>query len=265
MKLTFLSSMILLMGASLLAYAGTDMKEMAITPTLRTDSGFYAGVYGGAQFDTDYGNQRQTLSGTPASAGAVGVPAGSNIIPSSHFDAGWGGAGGIKFGYTFNSFGACQGLRLQPALEAEALYLGTTSTDTLNAVGLTGSGKQSYNSAAWFVNGILRFKLDSMITPYVGVGVGGQYLTLHSDATIPSLGAHVTGINGSDVDFAGQALAGFDINLATHWDLFTEYKFIDAVGTDLKVSNVGGTGLDYRYKPDQIQQHLIVAGVKYNF
>jgi transposase len=93
--------------------------------------------------------------------------------------------------------------------------------------------------------------------------IGQCYLTLHSDATIP--GAHFTGITGSDVDFAGQALAGFDISLGDHWSIFTEYKFIDAVGTDLKVSNYGGTGLDYRFKPDQIQQHLAVAGLKYNF
>jgi hypothetical protein len=256
------------MTVSLSVYAGTDYKdtkEMAITPELRSDAGFYVGVYGGAQFATDYGNQRQTFSGTPASAAAIGVPAGSNIIPSSSFDSGWGGAGGIKVGYNFESLEACEGLRLQPAVEAEALYLGTTSTSSGGFLGFNGSDSTSYNSAAWFLNGILRFKNSSIFTPYIGLGAGGEYLTIHSDATVPTIGAHFTGITGSDVVFAGQALAGFDISLATHWDIFTEYKFIDAVGTDIKVSNYGGTGLDYRFKPDQIQQHLIVAGIKYNF
>jgi len=268
MKSTLMAVAILGSIFSISVYAGPDtkdMKELRVTPTLQSDAGFYIGVYGGAQFVTDYGNQRQTFTGTPASAAAVGIPAGSNVIPSSSFDSGWGGAGGIKAGYNFESCEVSDELRLQPAIEAEALYLGTTSTSTGGALGFNGSSSTSYNSAAWFVNGILRFKNNSIVTPYLGLGVGGEYVTIHSDATIPATGAHFTGITGNDVDFAGQALAGFDISLSDHWSLFTEYKFIDAVGTDLKVSNYGGTGLDYRFKPDQIQQHVAVAGLKYNF
>ena len=240
------------------------MKEVASTPASASDAGFYAGVYGGAEFDTDYGNSRQTFTGTSSSAGTLAP--GSTVTPHSSFNAGWGGVGGIKFGYNFASFPVANTLRLQPAVETEALYLGTTSTGTLSAGGISASSSSSYNSAAWFVNGILRFKNQSIVTPYIGIGVGGEYITSHTSATTNVSGVNnVTGINGSDVDFAGQALAGFDVKLATHWTLFTEYKFIDAIGTDSKSSNLAGTGIDYRFKPDQIQQHLITAGVKYNF
>lgn len=267
MKIKFIASVVLFAAAFVSVHAGTDskdMKEMVTPPTLRPEAGPYVGVYGGAQFATDYGNQRQTFTGTAGSP----LPAGSTIIASSNITSDWGGVGGIKAGYNFESFPICDtlSLRLQPAVEAEALYLGTTSTTTLSASGVSASENTSYNSAAWFVNGILRFKNESIVTPYVGLGVGGEYLTTHADATtnVPGVG-HVTGIDGSDVDFAGQALAGFDVTVAPHFDIFTEYKFIDAFGTDIKTANIAGSGIDYRFKPDQIQQHLIVAGLKYNF
>jgi len=269
MKSKLIAGLILMMAVSLTAHGGTelttDTKEMVTPPSLRSDAGFYVGVYGGAQFATGYGNQRQTFTGTSASAAAIGVPPGTTIVPSSSISSGWGGAGGIKAGYNFESFGLTDALRLQPGVEAEALYLGTTSTSSGSFLGASGSSSTSYNSAAWFLNGILRLKTGTLFTPYIGAGVGGEYLSLHSDAVVPAVGAHFTGITGDDVDFAGQAFAGFDIALNDHWSLFSEYKFIDALGTDVKVSNFGGTGLDYRFKPDQIQQHLVVAGLKYTF
>ncbi len=149
------------------------------------------------------------------------------------------------------------GLRLQPAVEAEALYIG----DTERANFFGGSEKLSTNSGDFFLNGILRFKNSSIVTPYIGVGLGLQYISTHGDITAP--GAHLTGLDADDIDFAGQALVGFDVKVAEHISLFSEYKFIDAIGTDAKASDVGGG--TYRFKPDQLQQNLVTAGVKYTF
>ncbi len=246
----------LLAAISISAHAGDskdmkDMKEMAPAPAC--DAGFYVGIYGGAQFSTDYGNDRRTLS-----------LAGGNLdVPGASTSADWGGVGGIKAGYNFESYPIFDGLRLQPGVEGEALYIGSTSTAT-SVIPI--NDNTSYNSAAWFVNGILRFKLDFPLTPYIGAGIGGEYITAHTELVPVAGPGKITGLNSSDVDFAVQLLAGFDYEVVPHWSLFTEYKFIDALGTDLKYSNVAGiSGLDYRFKPDQLQQHLIVAGVKYGF
>ena len=161
----------------------------------------------------------------------------------------------------------CDGLRLQPAVEVEAMYIGMGSkaTESLGAAPVHDS--TSWNNAAGFVNGILRFKLTdsgsffSRLTPYVGVGVGAEYLTTHTDLQIG--GANAGGVNDQDVDFAAQGLVGVDYALNQHWTVFTEYKFIDAIGADF-VSSAGAAGT-YRFAPDQIQQNIATLGVKYNF
>ena len=223
-----------------------------------SDAGFYVGAYGGAQFDTDYGNNRQT-----ASDGLFGSSAtGANI------KSGWGAAGGVKAGYKFNSFPIANfmSLRLQPAVEVEGLYIG----DNSHASNLAGPGSSEHfssNSGDFFLNGILRFKNRTIVTPYVGIGAGLQYITTHGDIDVPAAGVNATGLNTSDVDFAAQALFGFDVAVCNHVTVFTEYKFIDALGTNASSNNVPGSlgGGTYTFTPDQIQQNLITAGVKYAF
>jgi hypothetical protein len=244
------------------AYAGTDMVDtkgmMQTSPTLRSDAGFYVAVEGGAQFSTDYGDNKQTFSG----------PGGGTATTTTTIHSNWGGVGGIRAGYMFNSFPVCDTmhLRLQPAVEAEALYIG----DDSHATDLAGPGSSEHftsNSGDFFLNGILRFKNSSIVTPYVGVGAGLQYLTTHGSIAVPAAGVTDTGLDTSDLDFAGQALIGFDVAVCNHVSIFTEYKFIDALGEDGKSTNVPGAlgGGTYRFKPDQIQQNLITAGIKYSF
>jgi opacity protein-like surface antigen len=245
----------LLMAITLTARAGTemaptseskDMKQM--TQANASDAGFYVAVYGGAQFDTDYGDNHQTFGGA------------STHTP---IHSGWGGVGGIKGGYNFNSFpvGNFMSLRLQPALEAEALYIGDNSHSSGGFTGTTGQNFSS-NSGDFFLNGILRFKNSSIVTPYIGVGAGVQYLTTHGSFNTVG-GGQVTGLDTDDVDFAAQALFGLDVAVTSHISIFSEYKFIDALGTDGDAS--GPRGATYRFKPDQVEQNLITAGVKYSF
>jgi opacity protein-like surface antigen len=268
MKRNFLN-IILLAGLGLSAHAGVDTKVdtkemMQISPTPRTDAGFYVAALGGSQFSTNYGDNRQTEDD-----GIFGLSASSTT--KIHSD--WGGVGGLKAGYNFNSFpvGTFMSLRLQPAVEAEALYIGDNShvSDDTGPGSLT---RFSSNSGDFFLNGILRFKNSTIVTPYIGIGAGLQYITTHGESSIPPsapvpMGVIGTGLDTSDLDFAGQALFGLDFAVCQHVSIFTEYKFIDAIGTDGKSTNVptsigGGT---YRFKPDQIQQNLITAGVKYQF
>jgi hypothetical protein len=243
-------------SAPMSTHDGKDMKDMKqTTQTSESDAGFYVAAYGGAQFDTQYGDNRQTVS-----AG------GANLGTNADIHSGWGGAGGLKAGYNFDSFPICDtmSLRLQPAVEAEALYIGDNSHAT--NVFVPGQNERfSSNSGDFFLNGILRFKNSSIVTPYLGVGAGLQYITTHGTldggppGNVPS-----TGLDTSDLDFAAQGLFGFDVAICNHISLFSEYKFIDALGTDGKSTNAPG-GATYRFKPDQLQQNLITAGVKYTF
>lgn len=262
MKLKMLASAVLLTAITVSAQAGTEAKDMKDTkdmkeiaaPACPPDAGFYVAVYGGSDFSNSYGNKREVLS----------TGGGNTNIGPSHVHSNPGGAGGIKFGYNFQSINICEGFCLQPAAEGEAFYLGATSQSQLNFGTGPITEKFSYNSADFFANGIVRFKIDgSPVTPYVGVGVGIQYITIHGQQQFDGTSAKVTGLTGDDVDFAAQVLGGFDFELCPHWTLFTEYKFVDALGT-----NIGHTytpGVYYRFKPDQIAQQVAVAGVKYNF
>ena len=244
-------------SAPMTQHDGKDMKDMKqVSQASQSDAGFYVAALGGAQFDTQYGDNRQTLS-------AGGANATSNADLHSH----WGGVGGIKAGYNFESFPICDtmSLRLQPAIEAEALYIGSDDVHSTNAFAPGVNSHMSTNSGDFFVNGILRFKNSSRVTPYIGAAPGLQYITTHgtldggAPGTPPS-----TGLDTSDLDFAVQGLFGLDVAICNHISLFSEYKFIDALGTDGKSTNAAG-GATYRFKPDQVQQNLITAGVKYTF
>lgn len=236
---------------------GKDMKDMKqMAPASESDAGFYVAAYGGAQFYTDYGDNRQTVSAGGATA-------------SSHekIHSDWGGVGGIKAGYNFQSFPLTNfmDMRLQPAVEAEALYIGLDDSHSTGEFAPGLNSRFSSNSGDFFLNGILRFKNSSKVTPYIGIGAGLQYITTHGEISggLPGTPS-ATGLDTSDLDVAGQALLGFDVAVCKHFSIFTEYKFIDAIGTDGKSTNIGG-GATYRLKPDQIQQNLITAGVKYSF
>jgi opacity protein-like surface antigen len=248
------------LGADTSAAGAPDPKDMKgmtpMAPPPVSDGGYYVSAYGGAQWSTSYGNNRQTI--TP-STGFFGTNQTTTTIHSN-----WGGVGGVKFGYAFDSEPLCDwmSLRLQPAVEADALYIG----DNSHATSFAGPGSQekfSTNSGDFFINGVLRLKNSSIVTPYFGAGAGLQYITTHGTLWGPG-NRMVSGVDTSDLDFAAQALGGFDFRLCDHVSLFTEYKFIDALGTDGHSTNLPASNT-YRFKPDQIQQHLITAGVTYAF
>jgi len=257
MNKTMLTAAVLLTAITVSVQAGTDtkdMKEIAPVTAPVSDAAFYVAAYGGANFSDSYGNKREVLS-----FGGANLDVGAN-----HTHTGLGGVGGIKVGYQFDSYEITEGFRLQPAVEGEALYIGGESEQ--NIIFGIDHEKFSYNSADFLVNGIVRFKIEGCpVTPYVGVGVGLQYITVHGEGNIPLLGAHITGFDDQDIDFAAQALAGLDFKLCDHWTLFGEYKFIDALGTNLSLPVTAVPGLTYRFKPDQIAQQLATMGIKYDF
>ena len=251
-------------GAALAAPADPkDMKDIQVQTTAPQpiNNPFYVAVYGGANFSQNYGNDH-------ASASIPGFGGGSAKGANS---GDWGSVGGVKFGYEFRAW-EYRKFHITPALEVEGLYLGSGLNSSyginLKGTSFTSNSHTNFNDAALFVNGILNFKNESMFTPYLGVGVGGEYV--NADETHSQLaadGATVgSGTNhANDIDFAVQGIAGLNARLNEHWSLFTEYKFIAVINPSLNYSNVAQTGTDYRFHPDYIGQHIVTAGVKYNF
>jgi opacity protein-like surface antigen len=231
-------------------FPGQVTVDQTHAPDPSPTAGVYVSVYGGANF-TNYGNRHAYLNGAGSTL---------DITPDNiHSDIG--GTAGIKLGYNLPYFADLNFMTVQPAFEIEGLYLGTKSTYT--TLGGALNDHTSYNSGAGFLNTIVRFDFKQPIVPYLGIGAGGEYLTSHTDWSGP--GVHVTGLGGDTFDFAAQGLAGVDFKLMAHITVFTEYKFINAFDTDLKSSNVGGSSADYHFKPDNLQQQVITAGVKYSF
>ena len=272
MRILLLCLVCAALGFPARAHAGTDdkdLKDLKITPEIRppTDAGPYVAVDGGLNLAQDTGAKKVVESQN-------GFP--TDTI-SGTGSGGLGAVGGLKVGYNFKSYDFGDGFGLQPAVEVEAYYLNSYSKQSYAASSDTfyppNAYRARYNDAAFMLNGLARFKTGTLFTPYLGAGIGGEYLSNSSVSLYaPSLGvkAHLAG--DDDLVFAVQGIAGVDIEVAKHWDIFTEYKFI--AGIDPTLSNtttffnvpaVANGNYVAKYQPDYLGQHLITAGLKYNF
>lgn len=248
----------------LAVYAGDskDMKEIRMTPVLEEASHFYVAVEGGADFTNVSGTDGYQIGNTgPTSFFSSGIFKGDGNTVNTV-----GGVGGLKVGYDFDPYNVCEGLSLQPAVEVEGLYIGGTGTNKFSySSPEIISVKSNYENAAVLLNGIVRFKIDSPLTPYVGFGVGGEYFNATDISLQDNFGVHYGTFNYGSWALAGQGLVGLDYELAKHWSLFTEYKFIIMDSPRTQVHNFGNTGANYTYRPDYVGQNIGVIGVKYSF
>lgn len=238
----------------------TEMKGMSRMDPTPCDCGFYVGAYGGANVSQDYGNARTDFTG----------PGGQFTYRGSASDH-IGGVGGIKVGFNFESIPLGGDFRLQPAVEGDAFYVGT-KTDVHSRFGpgddFDVSGNM--NNAVLMVNGLMRLKTGTFFTPYIGAGVGTEYISFSSPHLVEGAGFGNLPVEHNATDFAPavQAIGGFDIEIARHWTLFTEYKYLVAIDPSLDFGNAdfgGGTLFNLKLDPYELGQHLVTAGVKYNF
>jgi len=262
---TTILSILSLIAFMIAALAGPpdpkDMKGMADAGIRPCDGGMYVGAYGGANVSQDYGNARTDFTGP----GGLFIYHGST---SDHI----GGVGGVKVGYNFESVALGGGFRLQPAVEAEAFYLGTkTDVHSQFSPGDEFDLSGHMNNAAAMINGLVRLKTGTFFTPYIGAGIGAEFISFSS----PQLeeegpvfpGNRPVEHNSNVFAPAAQAIGGFDIEIAKHWTLFTEYKYLVAIDPSLDFGNAdfGGTLFNLKLDPNELGQHLVTAGVKYNF
>ena len=235
-----------------------DMKGMS-TMEMVSDAGVYVAAFGGANLAQGYANGRVDFTGP----GGDFTYHGNN---SNHVGA----VGGIKVGYNFASIPVGGEFRLQPAVETEAFYVGTETNIHSNFGGSDDFDVKGHmNNAAFMLNGLVRLKTGTFFTPYVGAGIGTEYLTFtRPTVSEPSfdLNLHAEH-NANAFAAAAQAIGGFDFEICKHWDLFTEYKYLVAIDPSLDFGNVnfGDSAYNTKLDPSNIGQHIVTVGVKYNF
>ena len=281
--------------------ADSDMKDINVNEARQPVAGPYVSLQGGLTFLQENGDQRTTL-GDPTTVGAFGPFGTSNT--SSNNTSHVGGVGGLKLGYKFQPCPIiATGFALQPAVEFDGYFLqnklGQSGTFTQPAVPIIGgpvpanvavSSNGRSTNGAFLINAVLRVKTPCGVTPYVGLGVGGEYLdtTRSFSSTLEFPGIANFPVNNSVsrsdqcLSFAAQAIAGVDYELNKHWSLFAEYKFLAAIEPSFTYNGIyggnlpnalGGAGLattglngeTYHYHPDFIGQQMFVIGITYNF
>lgn len=176
------------------------------------DSGPYASVFGGANFnhDTDF----NIVSSDPSLTGFSSLPG------TMYFDAG--GVIGGAVGYRWGAFAAEAELSgRRGAFDREELPIG--------AIPLSGH----YDAVSLMANAYYRFENSTVFVPYVGAGAGVAFLS----AEVTSAGGPAIDI--SDTRAAAQAIAGVSFPVGDKAEIGLEYRYF-MTDRPLYTINLGG-------------------------
>ena len=124
--------------------------------------------------------------------------------------------------------------------------------NTKSVPGYTGAGGHVINNVL-FANVLYDFKTGSILTPYVGAGIGPDFVSVNN------VGANGVGfLRGDTLVGAYQGIAGVAAQLDRNWAVTADYRYVSSF--DPKVdSTAGGRGrLDNA-------SHNIIVGVRYSF
>lgn len=190
-------------------------------------------------------------------------------LPSSTtYEDGWGIAG--RFGYAWRS-----GFRADLELAYRRNGVGHSDFTATNGVAFfpaTDTGPRGYaQSLALMANGYYDFLNASVVTPYVGMGIGAVNVGGKYKSSFEPITQHANTISDSDWGVGLQAIAGVSIALAPRISLVADYRFLRAydistsekqfppiTGNEIYAANtVGGRG-DY-------DNHTIMVGLRYTF
>ena len=158
---------------------------------------------------------------------------------TADFDTGLGAfAGG---GYAWNN-----GLRA----EGEIFRSRAAVNGIEGSVGSNGG----LNNTDFFVNGLYDFNMNSMFTPYVGVGIGFAVPGADHIGTL----ANGSTFDDTDFQFAYQAIAGVSAQLDPNWAVTADYRYVAT--TDASYSTLAGTTGTM-----ENASHNLMLGLRYSF
>ena len=241
MILRSLQKLTVLMAASLFlttnAFAGSPKATAAADAEPTHRSGFYVGVQGGLNM---FNNNKTTG-------------------PLGFFDYKVGYDKGFTFGgfagYDFGKF-----FRAELELTYKQAEIDSLKTSFLGLpINLPIQGKvKNLNVMA---NAYFEYPVNSLITPYVGVGLGmaqirGTGLTLN----LPIIGQKR---NVQDTVFAYQLIAGVGFNVTDHVTIGMDYRFVDTLKGRFELKDVF-FGFDAPFKM-KLSSHNFMVNVRYNF
>ncbi|MBB4267562.1 OmpA family protein [Roseospira visakhapatnamensis] len=209
--------------STLCALFGAVLAALGMTgppAAAQTPEGFYVGLNGGLNLNDSGDFDFRTLGG------------------DLDVDPGFVGLGAL--GYAFGN-----GLRVE--LEGGYRQNGVTEWSGQDVDGTL---------SAWhtMANALYDFNLGARLSPYVGAGVGAAFVSPDIDVS----GTPVS-VDGTDVAFAYQAIAGIGYSVTDELALTMDYRFFHALDLEHDV-NIGGTATH-----DNYMNHAITAGLRYAF
>ncbi len=237
-----------------------EQKELSKEEAFRPKEGLYAGLYGGAGY-MDTNHYTSNFS--------------SGLIGNGNLGGNWQWVGGVKVGYQWKGWElgdnlAGKGWYLMPAAEFDGFYIGNSQSGT----GVTGFGHagvftgfgtntgMQLNMGILTINGLLKLVTPWKLVPYIGMGVGGYYLSA-SNISQSILGhGIVNGASTSDGGFVFTPIAGTEYYFTRELSLFVEFKFLYMNNPILNYGTaVGNESMHF----GNMLNYIGVLGAKYVF
>ncbi|NBX67249.1 MAG: porin family protein [Proteobacteria bacterium] len=123
---------------------------------------------------------------------------------------------------------------------------------TRNGVTLGNPGGDS-ESFAGMINGYVDIPTGTVVTPYVGAGVGFARVDANEYDT-----SGVDFLDDGETDFAYQGIAGLDFAIDDALSLYTEYKYFAVDNSEVRTVANNPSDLDY-------DSHSVSVGLRYSF
>ncbi|TRD10622.1 P44/Msp2 family outer membrane protein [Erythrobacter insulae] len=243
---------------------------IASLPTAALAEGPYVSISGGVALPEDSTNSGEFDTAVPATEDFGAIPAGTELGWNTEFDTGFAIAG--QLGYAFEN-----GFRV----EAEAAYseygvsthsgliVGGTNIDSVDVAILTrgaanaanptvgaviADGQGQVSNFGIFGNVFYDFDTGSAVKPYIGAGIGYQWVDVDYSPSGVAVGDDTDGV------FAYQLMVGASAEITDGVELFGQYTWRDSTeDADIALSLVPATlGVESA-------QSILSAGIRFTF
>lgn len=244
---------------------------IASTPAAaQSEPGPYVGVSGGVTLPGDSDNEGETTADIPATDDFGAIPAGTEIEWATDFDTGYTINGQV--GYAFeNGFRVeAEGVYSQYDVAShEALLVGGANIDAVDSAVLTrgeasasnptvgqvlADGRGDITTYGLFANVYYDIQTGSAFRPYVGAGLGYQWVDVDYQPSGVVVG------DDDDSGLAYQLMAGASFEVSPGVELFGQYTYRDMTDE----AEIPLTLLPATLEVES-QQSLLTAGVRVKF